>query len=148
MNLPITPAVHINLPSAPAILVVDDDSMLRYQLSRTLRAHGYRVLTASDGMEAESLIESEPSIRIVLSDINMPRRDGIGLSCWIREQHPELHTVLISGLRSNASMIRGYSAGAVYYITKPFKRDTVLNIVRYLIDDLSPQSARRLELTL
>jgi two-component system, cell cycle sensor histidine kinase and response regulator CckA len=62
------------------ILVVDDEESLRVMLVRTLAGEGYRVLQAGDGVEALEVLEAEPDVSLVLTDLVMPRMNGLELA--------------------------------------------------------------------
>ena len=63
-----------------SVLVVDDDPALRTLMVRTLSAKGYRALQASDGIEALELLAADPEIELVVTDIVMPRMNGVELA--------------------------------------------------------------------
>lgn len=82
----------------PLLLVVDDDQMVRWSTARTLRRAGYEVLEA-EGVE-EALIclqEHGARVRLVLSDVIMPKRSGYELGQEVRTHWPDVQVVLISG---------------------------------------------------
>jgi CheY-like chemotaxis protein len=62
------------------VLVVDDDRTLRALMTRTLSAKGYRVVEASDGIEALDRLAADPEIELVVTDIVMPRMNGVELA--------------------------------------------------------------------
>ena len=70
------------------ILVVDDEQGMREFLTVLLEHQGYRVIAASDGEQALQLIVHQPP-DLVISDVRMPKVDGIGLLTGIREKHPQ-----------------------------------------------------------
>jgi CheY-like chemotaxis protein len=63
-----------------SVLVVEDDPSLRGLMVRTLSAKGYRILEASDGIEALEVLASHPEIELVVTDIVMPRMNGVELA--------------------------------------------------------------------
>jgi CheY-like chemotaxis protein len=62
------------------VLVVEDDPALRALMARTLSAKGYRALEASDGIEALEILAADPDIELVVTDIVMPRMNGVELA--------------------------------------------------------------------
>ena len=68
------------LPIMHTVLVVDDDPALRALMMRTLSAKGYRALEASDGIEALERLAADPDIELVVTDIVMPRMNGVELA--------------------------------------------------------------------
>ena len=80
------------------VLLVDDDALLRGALCRALRAFGWRMTEAVDGLDALRVLD-EPARRVdvVLSDIDMPHLDGIGLWAAARVRRPGVPVLLMSG---------------------------------------------------
>jgi CheY-like chemotaxis protein len=89
----------------PTILVVDDVVLVRMLIADSLRARGFHVVEAGSGEEAIELLDSDPQIAVVLTDIYMPAAelDGFGLARWIRRRRPDLKVVLGSGVTSAIS---------------------------------------------
>ncbi|MGD0142440.1 MAG: response regulator [Rhizomicrobium sp.] len=84
---------------APAILVVDDEELIRATVSEHLTECGFEVLAVANAAEAIEILESdEAQIDLVFSDIQMPGdMDGIGLAMWLKAHRPELPLLLTSG---------------------------------------------------
>jgi chemotaxis protein histidine kinase CheA len=101
-------------------LVVDDSPVVRGILADALRAYGLQVMVASDGEEALSLLEAAPSVDIVLTDMDMPRLDGLGLVRAIRtsEPHRKIPVVAISTRGSESDKRVAMEAGVQAYIDK------------------------------
>lgn len=121
---------------APArILVVDDSITSRTLEQSVLAAAGYDVVTAVDGAEGWRAIERE-AIELVVSDVEMPNLDGIGLCERIRAtaSTASLPVILVTSLDEPAQRARGLEAGADAYLTKSsFDQDTLLDTVRMLL---------------
>ncbi len=112
------------------ILVVDDEPMIRKVTAQTLTAHGYRVITASQGAEALALIDSaEHPVDLVLTDMMMPVMDGAELSAFLEEHHPELPIIAMSGLNSHDSGTREAGMGITRFLPKPFTTSLLLTAV-------------------
>ncbi len=79
------------------ILVVDDEPELVEAAVTSLDALGYRTLTATGGREALEVLEREPSVRLLFSDVIMPGMDGYQLALNASERHPGLRILLTSG---------------------------------------------------
>ena len=80
----------------------------------------YCVLTAGDGMSALELVQADPTIAIVLSDLAMPRMDGLSLLRTLHTAHPRIVTILISGRATLESASQAINEGGVYRImSKP-----------------------------
>jgi two-component system chemotaxis sensor kinase CheA len=126
-------------PAAPpaeaaAVLVVEDSITARTLLRNILESAGYRVATAVDGVEALTRLKSEP-FDLVVSDVEMPRLDGFGLTERIRADRKlaELPVVLVTALESRADRERGIEVGANAYIVKSsFDQSNLLEVLRRL----------------
>ncbi len=110
------------------ILIVDDEQGMREFLTVLLENHGHRVIAASDGEQALQLIVHQPP-DLVISDVRMPKVDGIGLLTGIREKHPHLPVIMMTAYASSDSTIQAMRLGADDYITKPFRIDEIRLVV-------------------
>ncbi len=117
------------------VLVADDSITTRSLLRSVLEGGGYRVRTASDGDEALRIARSE-RIDLVVSDVRMPRLDGIGLLLRLRgdARTSKLPLVLFSGAQSDEDRQRGLAAGASAYLAKSdFERGQLVDVVTQLL---------------
>jgi two-component system chemotaxis sensor kinase CheA len=117
------------------ILVVDDSITTRTMEQNLLEASGYRVQVAVDGVEAWTLLKSEV-FDLVVSDVAMPRMDGLDLTARIRADRKlaDLPVVLVTALESREDKERGIEVGANAYIIKSsFDQSNLLEIIRRLI---------------
>jgi CheY-like chemotaxis protein len=115
-----------------SVLVVDDDVRNIFALSSVLERRGMRVLTASTGSEATSLLERTPGVSIVLMDIMMPEMDGYQTMQKIR-QNPELRRLPIVALTAKAmkgDREKCFEAGASDYLAKPVNTEQLLSALR------------------
>lgn len=110
------------------ILVVDDEQAICEFLTVLLESKGHRVITASDGEQALELVAHQ-SPDLVISDVQMPRLDGIGLLTCIRKTDPHLPVIMVTAYASMDSTIQAMRLGADDYITKPFKIDEIRLVV-------------------
>jgi two-component system alkaline phosphatase synthesis response regulator PhoP len=118
------------------IVVVDDDRDIRMILRANLEDEGYAVLEAGGGREALEIIkESDPDL--VVLDIMMPEVDGYDVLQELRStpEFADLPVVLLTARRQESDVWEGWSAGADYYITKPFKMDELLKFIRYIFGE-------------
>lgn len=118
------------------ILVVDDEPPVRDLISNMLKRHGYRVLAASDGVEATACFAKHASeIRLVVSDLNMPNLDGAMLARVLKRMSPTVRVLIVSGLdhpEANRPAFRPEEfTGA--FVRKPFKADDLLTKVSTLL---------------
>jgi two-component system, chemotaxis family, chemotaxis protein CheY len=86
------------LPAPATVLVVEDEASVRHLCARILEAEGYRVLTAGDGLEALAVLEASGSeIKLVISDLKMPRLDGLQLSACLAARRVAPPMIFMSG---------------------------------------------------
>ena len=111
------------------ILVVDDSSTTRNLLSDILNSAGYEVAQASDGQEAVDLVDDE-QFDLVITDINMPRLDGLELLNRLNTRFNDLSVIIITGYANLGSVRTALVGGASDYISKPFKHEDILYSVR------------------
>lgn len=110
------------------VLIVDDDSEITKSTGIFLRAEGYRVLEAHDGLEALDILVNE-EVHLVLLDIMMPELDGISTLMKLRDTK-NIPVILISAKSEDADKIFGLTAGADDYVTKPFNPSELMARVR------------------
>ena len=113
------------------VLVIEDHPDQRDLLAIVLQREGYRVVTASNGVEALEKLESE-NVQIALSDIMMPKMDGFELIKQVRS-NPSLksiYLILITARIQEGDRVRGLDLGADDYITKPFSFSELLARIR------------------
>jgi DNA-binding NtrC family response regulator len=108
------------------VLVVDDDEELVSAIKELLERRGYEVITAFSGNEAIEKASSSPYICIALLDLVMPMMDGFTLLEKIREIHPPVSVIIITGYGTVPTAIEAIKRGAMDFITKPFDKDVLL----------------------
>ena len=112
------------------ILVVDDSPTIRKLVDIILKKRGFRVISASNGLEALARInDGLPSM--IFLDITMPRMDGYQLCKIIKANREtrDIPVVMLTGKDGLIDKVRGRMAGSTGYITKPFGPDTLLQAV-------------------
>ncbi len=115
-----------------AILIVDDEEIIRESLSFVLKKEGYRVQEAPNGQAALELIKKD-SFDLVITDLEMPEMKGVELLEHISEVSPETLVVIITAYGSIDTAIAALRMGAVDYILKPVEFDELLVKVRRLL---------------
>lgn len=101
------------------ILIVEDDNLLNKTLTYNLKSDGYDITSVlNTKTAADNLTVSEYDL--VLLDINLPDGNGFDLCRVIKPQHPDTMVIFLTANDQECDQIRGYEAGAVDYITKPF----------------------------
>jgi len=115
------------------ILVVDDDSKNKQILHRFLELEGYEVASAGDGEEALN-IAREQHFDLVITDLKMPKKDGIELLKEIKELSPSTMGVVVTGFASIDSAVEAMKVGAFDYVSKPFQLDEIRLVVKRALD--------------
>lgn len=108
--------------------MLEDDSSVRDVLCGLLREEGYEVISGSDGTEGLSILKEE-SFDVIISDIKMPRMDGIEFLKQSRALRPRTHVILLTGYPDNDLAIEGLSEGAFDFIYKPFRMEWLLQVL-------------------
>lgn len=122
-------------PTKLTVLLVEDSIATRIQEKRILETAGYQVITAVDGLDGFNKLRSH-NIDAVVSDVQMPNLDGLGLTAKIREyqEYNELPIILVTSLASDEDKRRGAEAGANAYIVKgSFNQDILLSTLKRLV---------------
>ena len=116
------------------IMTVDDSASVRQMVSFVLRGDGYEVVEAVDGLDALSKLNGR-DLHLFLSDINMPRMDGIELTRKLRAmpQYKFVPIVLLTTESHPEKKQEGKSAGATAWIVKPFNPDQLLAVVKKVV---------------
>lgn len=116
------------------IMTVDDSASVRQMVSYTLREAGYDVVEACDGVDALEKIDSKV-FNLVLTDLNMPRMDGISLIKQLRANQKNKFTpiLMLTTESQNEKKQEGKNAGATGWIVKPFKPEQLITVVKKVI---------------
>ena len=117
---------------AEKILVVDDELNMRLVLKALLNKEGYDVATASDGVEALKILKGG-GVQVVVTDLRMPKLDGVGLLERVIRDYPSTPVIIITAHGTIATAVDALKKGAFDYITKPFERDELKNIIHKAI---------------
>ncbi|KPJ97283.1 MAG: Fis family transcriptional regulator [Desulfobacterales bacterium SG8_35] len=112
-----------------SILVVDDELSMREFLKILLEKEGYEVTTASDAADALDHLQNQ-EFDIVLSDIKMPGMGGLSLLEKIKEIDSSIPVIMITAFASPENAVVAMKSGAFDYITKPFKVDEIVKIIK------------------
>jgi len=117
------------------VLLVEDHTMARRALERSLSTHGYRVRIATDGVEALAALEQQNDVAVVVSDISMPRMGGDELLQLMRRRNIRVPVVFLSGYpaTSNGTGHRTETLDAPI-LSKPVSTDELLRVVRNALD--------------
>ena len=116
------------------IMVVDDSASIRKFVMFALRARGFTVVLAQDGMEAlEKLAQAD--VDLVITDLNMPKLDGFGLVRALRNdrEYQSMPIIILSSLSDEADVEQGMKLGANAYLVKPFDQKRIqYEVSKYL----------------
>jgi len=123
-------AVVLNLPYC---LVVDDEERLRQVLTHVMRRDGFQCIEASNGIEALEQLRRYPA-SLVLTDLRMPRMDGMELLRLVRTRHPDVAVVMITAVPDVQAAVECLGSGAMDYLTKPFHLEEVRARVSQAMD--------------
>ncbi len=115
------------------VLVVDDEKSMRDLLSITLEKEGYEVLTAAGGEAAIEALRRDAT-DAVITDLRMPKVDGLQVLRAAKEISPDVAVIVITAVASTETAVEAMKLGAYDYITKPFKLDEVSLIVRNALE--------------
>ncbi|WP_433928136.1 sigma-54-dependent transcriptional regulator [Sorangium cellulosum] len=122
------------------VLVVDDEASARSGLEKLLRQEGYAVDAAADGAEALEVAAERPP-DVVVTDLKMPKMDGMALLGKLREQDPSLPVIVVTAFGDVTSAVQAMRAGAEDYLTKPVDFDALLLSIERALE----RSALRVE---
>jgi len=116
------------------IMTVDDSTSVRQMVSFTLKGAGYEVIEAIDGKDALSKLEKNP-VNMVITDLNMPNLDGIGLIKQIRANaaYRFLPIIMLTTESQESKKQEGKQAGATGWIIKPFKPEQLIAVVKRVL---------------
>jgi two-component system, NtrC family, response regulator HydG len=117
------------------ILVVDDAPETLEVIERNLSLAGYRVMTAPGAVEAVRVLEAA-RIDLVITDLRMPRANGMELIRHVRENHPDTEIIMVTGYATIPGAVEAMQAGAHAYLAKPFTDEELLSAVKQAIDRL------------
>lgn len=126
-----------NNEPAHHVLVVDDDDELRQTVAEILEREGLCVETAANADQALKLLEKDDNVRLVLLDMVMPGTDGMTAIPLICKLCPKAMIITMTAYSSVENAVLAMRQGANDYITKPFKIETLLTLVRKCLQEAS-----------
>ena len=130
---------RLPLGGGELVLVVDDEASVRTITQATLEAHGYRVMSASDGTEALGVFVRQPEeFKIVLTDVNMPFLDGPTLVRALLRLKPHLKLVVMTGSDEDARLMETVCARPIQWLHKPFNTEQLLLTLRAALNQAKP----------
>jgi len=122
-------------------LLVDDNAAVREMMGSTLERFGYRVTTASNGMEALTIYTKDPaSINLVLTDIMMPIMDGLQLITELSNLDPSLPIIAMSGYADPIRLSRSNAFASIPFLDKPFPIRQLLGAIANQLNETKRSS--------
>src|SRR5437868_13767635 len=115
------------MAARPRIVLADDELNLRKVLGAILTRDGYEVLEAADGERALQLAES--GVSTLITDLKMPKLDGMGLLRKVVADFPEVPVIMITAHGSVDSAVEAVKLGAFDYLEKPFEQAQIQMVV-------------------
>jgi len=145
---PLTSQVPTSIPreQGECILIVDDEPSVRSVLKNTLKAYGYEVLTAENGMAAIAVYKKEGNrIRAIVTDMMMPVMDGPTMITTLSQLNAPQPIIASSGLNESINIAKATAAGVDHFLAKPYTAETILRAVHEVIEQAAtirpPQTA-------
>jgi CheY-like chemotaxis protein len=129
------------LEGTETVLLCEDEDLVLGLLERILAGEGYELLSSRDPHEALALAASRPDIDLLLTDVILPGLSGPELAARLRETHPDVRTLFLSGYSFETVRDRGNLPAGSAFLEKPFDRASLLRRIRELLD-LDPRLER------
>lgn len=118
----------------PVVLVVEDDFLLRMDAVHIVRAADFEAIEAANADEAIAILEEQPNIHLVFTDIQMPgTMDGLKLARFVKDRWPPIKIVATSGLVGVKE--EDLPKGSVF-VPKPYSAAQIVSTIRELIDSV------------
>lgn len=126
----------------PSILVVDDELLIRDLLYDFFTDQGWDIAVAENSHKAIAILEDN-QVDLVLTDIKMPEMDGMELTQYIKERHPELPVVIMTGYPSVDTAVSALRIKVADYIIKPFNINQLYKIIEKEIKQQKKDSSNK-----
>ena len=123
----------VNPEINPTVLIVDDQDSIRDALSKMLIKEGYEVILAGEGDEALEILRKR-KVNVILSDLKMPKMDGVQLLKTSKLIKPEVEVILITAHGTIEKAVSAMKDGAYDFITKPFKKIVIANMIKKAVE--------------
>lgn len=120
------------------VLVADDEPNMREALELTLSRMGFDVATAGDGQEAVARLHSSDAFRLMVTDVNMPRVNGMDVLREAQRLRPRMPVVVITGFGTIANAVEAMKLGAADYIVKPFTAEALEAAIAKHLEEPGP----------
>lgn len=119
---------------AKVIMTADDSASVRQMVGFTLKQNGYEVLEAVDGRDALNKLSSQ-KVDMLITDLNMPNLDGIGLIKGVRAGNTNkfIPIIMLTTESQDSRKADGKAAGATGWIVKPFKPEQLIAVIKKVL---------------
>ena len=119
-----------------SILIVEDDHETQKSYYTILQRSGYRLCAAADGVEALERLDRAPDpVDVVLTDLKMPRMDGLGLLAALRERQYHGHVIMVTGFATIDTAVEATKLGAYSYLVKPVTAQALVHLLDRALDE-------------
>jgi two-component system chemotaxis response regulator CheY len=120
---------------AKNILIVDDSESIREVVGLALRSEGYNVIVGVDGQHGLELLLENKNVNLIISDLNMPRLDGISFLKEVRklDAFKYLPILILTTESQETKKIEAKNSGATGWIIKPFVKEKLLAVVKKVL---------------
>ncbi|GAB4366009.1 MAG: sigma-54 dependent transcriptional regulator [Calditrichia bacterium] len=121
------------------ILVVDDEPEMLVSYQKILKRAGYQVVAVESGEAALDVLDKDNEFSLVISDLKMPQMDGMNLLAIIKEKHPHLPVIMVTGFGTLELGVEAVKSGAFDFIEKPFTSRKLLNSIESALHQIIPR---------
>jgi two-component system, NtrC family, response regulator AtoC len=130
-----SPPDILTVVAGATILIVDDESLLRWSLRERLASEGYKILEA--GTAAEAMTQASEIVDLILLDFKLPDGDGLAILRQVKEQTPDTLVILMTAFSTVENAVQAMKLGAYHYVNKPFNLDEVVLLVEKALETSS-----------
>lgn len=113
-----------------SILIVDDESLIRWSLAQSLEAEGFQVVEAASAREALAWLDKDGDIGVVLLDLKLPDSSDLALLRTLRQRAPDWRIILMTAHGTSEILDEAVRAGAFRALGKPFDMEYMVDVVR------------------
>ena len=113
----------------PRILYVDDE-IINLELLKVTFMNDFEVIEATSAKEGLAVLEEQPDIRVILSDLKMPAMNGLEFIKEVKQRYPEKVCMLLTAYMESEIMMEGFNKELIFrYLMKPWKRDELAETI-------------------